>query len=295
MNIPDYLILRRSGDLMTVYYPKLQAVEDVMLFSSIPKFTPRLLKDLIKTRRDIFYMGGRVKIDDTFHDVKSIALTSGFKGIFNLGGDLEYFHDCISNEDVDLREELLRGYGNACLESFFWTRDLSKEFGIRSFSMLQGKAMGGGAEAFLGKDITICDRGSDISTPEVLFGSFPGMGGIYFCQKRGGEDFMKDMVYRGRTFTGDELKNRNVIDYLVNEGDGRKKLYELFQLHRNGDLDFQDKFDNNYKRELISSVNKWYDVMLNLSNENIKNIKIKSRAQKIKFRDGREYLDLHFI
>lgn len=147
--------------------------------------------------------------------LKFMVLGSRFPGVFNLGGDLEMFAECIQRRD---RETLLK-YGVACCEIVdrIWH---CNDMNIINIGLAQGDALGGGLEALMCFDVIIAERQARFGLPEVLFGLFPGMGAYSILQRRVGPVLARQMIADGRIYTADEMFEMGIVTQVVDTGDG---------------------------------------------------------------------------
>lgn len=147
--------------------------------------------------------------------LKYMVLGSRFPGIFNLGGDLEMFADCIQRRD---RATLLK-YGVACCEIIdkIWH---CNGMDIINVGLAQGDALGGGLEALMCFDVIIAEKQARFGLPEILFGLFPGMGAYSILSRRVGPKIAKDMIIGGRVYTADEMHDMGIVTKVVETGTG---------------------------------------------------------------------------
>ncbi len=89
-------------------------------------------------------------------------------GIYNLGGDLSYFGDCIRRRD----REALRAYAHKCCE-MVWHGYTAFKQPIVLVGLIQGDALGGGFECAMSCGVVIAERQARFGMPEVLFNLFP--------------------------------------------------------------------------------------------------------------------------
>ena len=107
--------------------------------------------------------------------VRCLVLASRLPGVFNMGGDLPLFVELIRDRDPDG----LRHYAHACVDVQY-RRWIKNRLPIRTISLVQGDALGGGFEAALADDVIIAEESAKFALPEILFNLFPGMGGLQF-------------------------------------------------------------------------------------------------------------------
>lgn len=147
--------------------------------------------------------------------LKFMVLGSRFPGVFNLGGDLEMFAECIQRRD---RATLLK-YGAACCEIVdrIWH---SNDMNIINIGLAQGDALGGGLEALMCFDVIIAERQARFGLPEVLFGLFPGMGAYSVLHRRVGPVVARQMMTEGRIYSAQEMFDMGIVTELVDTGEG---------------------------------------------------------------------------
>jgi DSF synthase len=129
----------------------------------IPRFTDDLLTDLERWVATVIKYNKEV----THH-----VLYNEKPGIFNLGGDLEYFLWCIENEGY---HELMR-YAGRCIALVMHNLTGYRSNSIITFSVVDGTALGGGMECAISSDFVITTPRTEMGFPEYRFGMYPGMG-----------------------------------------------------------------------------------------------------------------------
>lgn len=174
-----------------------------------PCFTPTLLgelKHLIK-QLDLY--------PDEPHPVRYFIAASRVPGIYNLGGDLDKFSQCIYTGD----KEALRDYAYACLDLVFaCSRHFSRD--ITTIALVQGSALGGGFESALSCDVIVAEQNVKMGFPEVLFNLFPGMGAHAYLSRRVTPGLAGKIISSGRIYTATELQAMGIVDVLVPDGEG---------------------------------------------------------------------------
>ena len=128
--------------------------------------------------------------------------------MYNTGGDLRFFVDCIENG----RREALRAYARACVDC---VHAASRGFdtGAITLSMVEGSALGGGFEAALAHHFLLAQRDARLGFPEIAFNLFPGMGGYSLVARRSGMKLAEELIYKGESHTG-------LVDVLFEPGQG---------------------------------------------------------------------------
>ena len=147
--------------------------------------------------------------------LRTMVLASRMPGIYNLGGDLRLFAECIQQQN----RARLRDYAHRCVEIVF---NLSHGYGqgLTTVALVQGQALGGGFEAALSAHVIVAERSARLGLPEVLFNLFPGMGAYSFLSRRLTPAAAERMILSGKVYTAEELYALGIVDVLAEDGDG---------------------------------------------------------------------------
>jgi DSF synthase len=197
------------------------------------------------------------------HDIKYLILLSSNKKVWNMGGDLEMFVNCVLNGD----RELLRDYAHKCVKV---VSVLNKNFGrnVITASVVQGNAFGGGFECALSTDYIIAEAQAKFSFPEVLFGTFPGMGAYSFLTRRVGFSKAQDMINSGEKWTATAMKEAGIVSVICEEASGIETILEMI---KNDELKKQNSF---FKKcitvshnELLDIVDMWIESVMKLEKQ----------------------------
>lgn len=203
-------------------------------------------------------------------------------GVWNLGGDLEFFVDCIRNG----KKAILKEYAYKCVD-LVYNYNNSYELDVFSSCVVQGNAFGGGFESALAGNYIISEESAKFSFPEVIFGTFPGMGAYSFLTKRVGFKKAHEIINSNKTFVAQDVLDMGVIDDVCDDGHG---LSTISLKIKNGELESlkNDPFlkicNKVTKTELTEVVDIWLDQAFTLSEDNLKRMqKLSSfQARKIK-------------
>jgi len=135
--------------------------------------------------------------------------------MYNTGGDLRFFVDCIENG----RREALRAYARACVDC---VHAASRGFdtGAITLSMVEGSALGGGFEAALAHHFLLAQRDARMGFPEIAFNLFPGMGGYSLVARRSGMKLAEELIYKGESHTAEWYQQQGLVDVLFEPGQG---------------------------------------------------------------------------
>ncbi|MFC6120734.1 crotonase/enoyl-CoA hydratase family protein [Phytobacter sp. SCO41] len=134
-------------------------------------------------------------------------------GMYNVGGDLNFFVECIQNG----RREALRAYARACVDC---VHAASRGFdtGAISLAMVEGSALGGGFEAALAHHFVLAQRDARLGFPEIAFNLFPGMGGYSLVARRSGMKLAEELIYKGESHTAEWYAHQGLVDELFEPG-----------------------------------------------------------------------------
>lgn len=175
-----------------------------------PNYNLPLLRDTMAWQMEARRLFGT---DDS--RLKFMVLGSRFPGVFNLGGDLEMFADCIERQD---RATLLH-YSHLCVEIVdrVWH---CNDMPVVNIGLAQGDALGGGFEALLCFDVIIAERQARFGLPEVLFGLFPGMGAYSILARRLGHIMAEKLILEGKVYSAQEMYEMGIVTALADPGQG---------------------------------------------------------------------------
>lgn len=136
-------------------------------------------------------------------------------GMFNTGGDLHFFVECIKNG----RREALRAYARACVDC---VHAASRGFdtGAISLAMIEGSALGGGFEAALAHHFVLAQRDARLGFPEIAFNLFPGMGAYSLVTRRAGMKLAEELIYKGESHSAEWYAPKGLVDISFEEGQG---------------------------------------------------------------------------
>jgi len=189
-----------------------------------PCFSLELLEELRAVEMGLEWYAGNSRSADL--PFRYFVFASRSPGVFNYGGDLEWFIRCVNERDA----AGLRRYARLCIDvlhSYFMNFNLP----IATISLVQGDALGGGFEAALGGDVIIAEKSAQFGFPEVLFNLFPGMGAYSFLSRRIGMARTERMILGGKTFRAEELLEDGVLDVVAEDGKGENALYDFIGKH----------------------------------------------------------------
>lgn len=209
------------------------------------------------------------------------VLASKLPGVFNLGGDLEYFRAAITTRD---RARLVE-YGDRCVDNLYpWHRNC--DCPITTFSLVQGDALGGGFEAALSATVVVAEESARMGFPEILFNLFPGMGAFSFLSRKVGRRAAEEMITSGTIYSARQLYDMGVVDVLTPDGTGEAAIYSYIRKHAkaaNGRRAFErvrTEVAPITRHELMQIVEIWADAALRVQDRDLRMMERLVRAQQ---------------
>jgi DSF synthase len=196
-----------------------------------PCFTGALLREIVDWFGDI----AKRSDDPEFADVNYVVVASAHQGVYNLGGDLNLFRQLIEERD---RESLYK-YAQACIRPLFLNALHLNRPNLKTITLVQGDALGGGFECALSGNVLIAERGSKMGFPEILFNLFPGMGAMTLLGRRIGYSKAERVILSGKLYSAEEMYELGAVDVLAEPGCGEQAVYEFIRKEarqRNGAL-----------------------------------------------------------
>lgn len=207
------------SQLTTYYDEHNQIAWGYMHSEPRPCFTGTLLKELIS-----WWRGISSHIDNaSTKGTRYVVLASSHSSVYNLGGDLSLFHRLIMDRDHD---SLLR-YAHICIEALYLNAMHLNQPQVRTITLVQGDALGGGFECALSGNTLIAERGSKLGFPEILFNLFPGMGAMTLLGRKIGYQRAEKIILSGKLFSAEELFELGVVDVLAEKNEGELAVYEF--------------------------------------------------------------------
>jgi DSF synthase len=183
-----------------------------------PSFTRSLLAELISLRKAIQRDYAALS-SLSEPPLRYLVGASRLPGIFNLGGDLEFFIQAITRGD----REALQKYALDCV-NVGYHMSVAMELPLITVALVQGDALGGGFEGALSFNVLVAERSAKLGLPEVLFNLFPGMGAYSFLSRRLDPIRAERMILSGRIYTAEELHEMGVVDILAEDGEGEQAV-----------------------------------------------------------------------
>jgi cyclohexa-1,5-dienecarbonyl-CoA hydratase len=89
---------------------------------------------------------------------------------------------------------------------------------VPTAALVQGRALGGGAELALSCDFVFAETGASFGFPEIRLGVFPPVASV-LLERRVGRTKAADLIFCGAAMTAEAAERRGLINALVNPGD----------------------------------------------------------------------------
>ena len=263
------------GQIDVRWDPELSTLWAFMTPLERPNSNLSLIRDTMAWQQE-----SRRVFEDKGGMLKFMVLGSRFPGVFNLGGDLEMFAECIQRRD---RDTLLR-YGIACCEIVdrIWH---CNDMNILNIGLAQGDALGGGLEALMCFDVIIAERQARFGLPEVLFGLFHGMGAYSILSRRVGPVLARQMITDGRVYSAEEMFGMGIVTEVVEQGEGEAATAAWIkdhQAHHAGYVGINRagrRVNPMTLEELTDIVTTWTDTALALSDRDLRMMRRLAAAQ----------------
>ena len=212
--------------------------------------------------------------------VENAVFGSRIPGVFNLGGDLSMFIQAILRKD----RKTLTHYSELCVDNMY--RRISG-FGadVTTYSLVQGKAFGGGFECALASEFIVAERSATMSFPEVLFNMFPGMGALSLLGRKIGLRRAEEIIMSGQVYSAKQMYDLGVVDELTEDGNGLQAVRAMVQSRQRRRNSYRAiskakrEFQPVTHSEMRAIVAVWVDAAMRLENRDLRMMARLVRAQ----------------
>jgi DSF synthase len=245
-----------------------------------PCFNSQFLAESADFERRIEQHQGWFSFGGTQQKIENAVYGSSVPGVFNLGGDLSMFVQAILRKD----RETLAHYGKLCVDNMY-RRIVGYNAEIATYSLIQGKAFGGGFECALASDFIIAERSATMSFPEVLFNMFPGMGALSLLGRRVGMRTAEEVIMSGKVYSAKEMYDLGVVDELTEDGMGRETAQLLIKSRQRRRNTYRAmtlakrQFQAVTHQEMHAVVDVWVDAALRLETRDLRMMARLAKAQ----------------
>ena len=278
--LPPTLDFGAFEELDVALDPHQGALWCLMRPKGLPRFTDALLRDLARASRMIADLHA-AREPGAPNPVRYWVVGSAVPGVYNLGGDLAFFVQCVRERD----REGLRAYAHACVEATY-RGAYGMDAPCVSIAVVEGDALGGGFEAAMSGHVLIAERGARLGLPETMFNTFPGMGAYSFLARKLDMARAEKIILGGKIFQAEELHEMGVVDILAEKGQGREAARQfmadndrrqplLCALSRVRKRVFPLE-----KQELLDVTDIWVDATMALTPNDLRKMEILLKAQR---------------
>ncbi|MEW5302382.1 MAG: hypothetical protein WDW36_005175 [Sanguina aurantia] len=102
-----------------------------------------------------------------------------------------------------------------------------RELPMPTIAVLEGLALGGGAELTLACDLRVGGRDAVLGFPETQLGIIPGAGGTQSLPRLIGVSRAKDLIFTGRRVHAEEALTIGLLDFVVDPGKAYARALQL--------------------------------------------------------------------
>lgn len=239
LSVPSYtgdevvgLIRRQAGELphlQLAHEPAIKTLWITLAPEPRPVFTLDMMTSLNKVQRAVHALWGPDKYAQSpIRFVSHVGRANS--PIFTLGGDLEFYVECLAKSDLASLEE----YARISIESIKWNASSLRGAAITTVSV-HALALGGGIDAPRSCNVMIAERRASFSYPEIKFNHFP-IGAVAVLSRAVGPRAAQEILISSKEYTADEFAKLGALDAVADDGEGaawlRKYATENLKTHR---------------------------------------------------------------
>ncbi|MGC2142065.1 MAG: enoyl-CoA hydratase-related protein [Methylovirgula sp.] len=238
-----------------------------------PVFTFDLVHSVYRLQKAIVSLWGRDRYVES--PIRFFAYRASGP-VFTLGGDLDFYLDCIAKSD----HAALREYARLSIEGVLGNTSSLSGSAI-TMATIEGKGIGGGIDAPLSCNMVIAEEQTSFSYPEVKFNHF-AITAAAVLSRRIGARAAHRLLATGTELSASQFEALGALDAVTPTGRGeawlRKYATDTLPMH-GARLNLFEAFyrrrAEEYRTELHLLAKAWSDHMLRLSPSEI------SRLQRI--------------
>lgn len=134
--------------------------------------------------------------------------------IFSLGGDLDYYLDCLRGND----REALRDYADKATQVIRLNRN-GINGSVITLANVQGKAIGGGIDPARACNVMIAEEHATFTYPEINYNHFP-ISAVPVLSRHTGPIEAERILLSGEEYSAREFMRRGAVDAVVPSGEG---------------------------------------------------------------------------
>ncbi len=228
-----------------------------------PVFTIQLLESLCKVQKAIYHLWGA---PDRYHlaPVRFLAFR-GTGPVFTLGGDLDFYLDCLARND----RAALAEYARLAVEGAVWNASGLNGL-VVTMSTIHARAVGGGIDAPRSCNVMIAEEQASFVYPEIKFNHFP-ITAVAILSRRMGNVAAERMLMSGLELSAEAFMSQGGLEAVVPAGTGeawlRKYAADSLPMHSAKTALFTafNRRAGDLRSELEGLGQLWTDCMLRLS------------------------------
>lgn len=232
-----------------------------------PVFTLQLLDSLGKIQRAIIALWGA---PDQYHRTPVRFLAFRGQGpFFTLGGDLDFYLDCLARNDRAALTEYARLSTEGAILNANGLNGL-----VITMATIHAKAIGGGIDAPRSCNVMIAEEQASFVYPEIKFNHFP-ITAVAILSRRMGQRAAESMLLSGEEMSAAAFMAAGALEAVVPAGTGeawlRKYAAESLPIHAAKTALFSafNRRSGDLREELAYLGQIWTDCMLRLSHSAI--------------------------
>lgn len=259
-------IRHRTGFLPEVqldYEPDIRTLWVTIRPELKPVFTLQLLDSLVKVQSAVFALWGA---PEQYHraPVRFLAFR-GTGPFFTLGGDLDFYLDCLAKNDRAALAEYARLSGEGAIWNAGGLNGL-----VVTLSTIHAKAIGGGIDAPRSCNVMIAEEQASFVYPEIKFNHFP-ITAVAVLSRRMGQQAAERLLLSGEELTARQFMEAGGLEAVVPSGTGedwiRKYAHDALPTHaaRTALFSAFNRRGGDLRSELEHLGRIWTDCMLRLT------------------------------
>jgi DSF synthase len=199
-------------EVQLAYEPEIRTLWVTIKPELKPVFTLQLLDSLGKVQRAIIALWGAA---DQYHraPVRFLAFR-GTGPFFTLGGDLDFYLDCLAKNDRAALDEYARLSVEGAVLNASGLNGL-----VVTMATIHAKAIGGGIDAPRSCNIMIAEEQASFVYPEIKFNHFP-ITAVAVLSRRMGPRAAEQMLLSGEEMNAQEFMDAGGLEAVVPAGTG---------------------------------------------------------------------------
>ncbi|PZN93970.1 MAG: hypothetical protein DCF30_21005 [Hyphomicrobiales bacterium] len=250
-------------EVQLAYEPEIKTLWVTIRPELKPVFTLQLLNSLVKVQNAIVALWGA---PDQYHraPVRFLAFR-GTGPFFTLGGDLDFYLDCLAKNDRAALAEYARLSSAGAVMNASGLNGL-----VVTLSTIHAKAIGGGIDAPRSCNVMIAEEQASFVYPEIKFNHFP-ITAVAILSRRMGPRAAEAMLLSGEEMSAREFLEAGGLEAVVPTGTGeawiRKYASDSLPVHAAKTALFSafNRRAGNLQEELEHLGQIWTDCMLRLN------------------------------